>query len=124
MTAKLPDRVDVRGALDRVLRLLSVGSKRFLTTKVDRAVTGLIARQPCAGPLQLTVADVAQNVRIAYDGQVVTSGGRVLCATALGETISAARDHAYELADSIHWDGVYYRRDIGYRAVAREQASA
>ena len=49
----------MRKALDRVLRLLSVGSKRFLTNKVDRRVTGLIARQQCAGPLQLTVSDVA-----------------------------------------------------------------
>jgi phosphoribosylformylglycinamidine synthase len=55
----LPDGLSVKEALARVLRLLSVGSKRFLTTKVDRSVTGLIARQQCAGPLQLTVADVA-----------------------------------------------------------------
>ncbi|MGZ8448220.1 MAG: phosphoribosylformylglycinamidine synthase, partial [Candidatus Deferrimicrobiaceae bacterium] len=56
---KLPGNLPVRGALDRVLRLLSVGSKRFLTNKVDRSVTGLVARQQCAGPLQLTVSDVA-----------------------------------------------------------------
>jgi phosphoribosylformylglycinamidine synthase len=56
---QLPDTLSVRMALDRVLRLLSVGSKRFLTNKVDRSVTGLIARQQCAGPLQLTVSDVA-----------------------------------------------------------------
>ena len=55
----LPAGVTVRDALHRVLRLVSVGSKRFLTSKVDRAVTGLIARQQCCGPLQLTVADVA-----------------------------------------------------------------
>jgi len=55
----LPGVVSLEEALDRVLRLLSVGSKRFLTNKVDRSVTGLIARQQCAGPLQLTVADVA-----------------------------------------------------------------
>ncbi len=55
----LPADLTVRTALDRVLRLLSVGSKRFLTNKVDRSVTGLIARQQCAGPLQLTVSDVA-----------------------------------------------------------------
>ncbi|MCG2814252.1 MAG: AIR synthase-related protein, partial [Thermodesulfovibrionales bacterium] len=51
--------INVRDALDRVLRLVSVGSKRFLTNKVDRSVTGLIARQQCAGPLHLTVSDVA-----------------------------------------------------------------
>lgn len=54
-----PKNMDVREALRRVLRLVSVGSKRFLTNKVDRAVTGLIAQQPCCGPLQLTVADMA-----------------------------------------------------------------
>ena len=55
----LPEGLSVLEALHRVLRLLSVGSKRFLTNKVDRCVTGLVARQQCAGPLQLTVADVA-----------------------------------------------------------------
>ncbi len=55
----LPRNLTVRAALDRVLRLVSVGSKRFLTNKVDRSVTGLVARQQCAGPLQLTVSDVA-----------------------------------------------------------------
>ena len=55
----LPNGLTVRQALDRVLRLVSVGSKRFLTNKVDRSVTGLIAQQQCVGPLQLTVSDVA-----------------------------------------------------------------
>jgi phosphoribosylformylglycinamidine synthase len=56
---ELPEGLTVRAALDRVLRLVSVGSKRFLTNKVDRSVTGLIAQQQCTGPLQLTVSDVA-----------------------------------------------------------------
>lgn len=56
---ELPEGLSVRDALERVLRLVSVGSKRFLANKVDRSVTGLIARQQCAGPLQLTVSDVA-----------------------------------------------------------------
>ncbi|MFQ5545781.1 MAG: phosphoribosylglycinamide synthetase C domain-containing protein, partial [Acidiferrobacterales bacterium] len=54
------------------------------------------------------------------DGQIVTEGGRVLCATALGETVSSAQTKAYELAQRINWKDVYYRRDIGYRAIARE----
>ncbi|MBV5316268.1 MAG: phosphoribosylformylglycinamidine synthase [Desulfobulbaceae bacterium] len=54
-----PVDLTVRDGLYRVLRLVSVGSKRFLTNKVDRAVTGLIAQQQCCGPLQLPVADVA-----------------------------------------------------------------
>jgi phosphoribosylformylglycinamidine synthase len=73
----LPETLTVREALSRVLRLLSVGSKRFLTNKVDRCVTGLIARQQCAGPLQLTVADVAV---IAQSHFGVTGA-----ATAIGE---------------------------------------
>ena len=55
------------------------------------------------------------------DGMVVTSGGRVLCATALGKTVSEAQQRAYELAAKIQWDGAFYRKDIGYRAIAREQ---
>ena len=55
------------------------------------------------------------------DDQVVTNGGRVLCATALGKTVSEAQIRAYELARRVHWRGVYYRKDIGYRAVNREK---
>ena len=57
------------------------------------------------------------------DGQVVTNGGRVLCVTALGRTVSEAQQKAYTQAAQIHWEGAYYRHDIGYRAIAREQAS-
>ena len=55
------------------------------------------------------------------DGQVVTAGGRVLCAAALGNSVSEAQAKAYELADKISWNGMFTRRDIGYRAIAREQ---
>lgn len=55
------------------------------------------------------------------DGHVVTNGGRVLCATALGNTVTEAQKAAYLLVDEIHWDDVYFRTDIGYRAIAREQ---
>lgn len=58
------------------------------------------------------------------DGQVATSGGRVLCATALGNTVSEAQSNAYKLAADISWDGSFYRTDIGYRAIAREQGEA
>lgn len=54
------------------------------------------------------------------DGKVVTEGGRVLCATALGSNIKAAQQGAYALAEKISWDGSFYRTDIGYRAIARE----
>jgi phosphoribosylamine--glycine ligase len=50
---------------------------------------------------------------------VVTSGGRVLCVTALGETVAQAQQRAYQLADGIQWTGSFCRKDIGYRAIAR-----
>ncbi|MAA67121.1 MAG: phosphoribosylamine--glycine ligase [Alteromonadaceae bacterium] len=52
---------------------------------------------------------------------VVTSGGRVLCATALGNSVTEAQQRAYEVARTIDWDGAFYRNDIAYRAIAREQ---
>ncbi len=55
------------------------------------------------------------------NGQVVTNGGRVLCATALGNTVSEAQKKAYELAKKISWQGMFYRHDIAYRAIKREQ---
>jgi len=55
------------------------------------------------------------------EGRIVTSGGRVLCATALGKSVSEAQALAYGLVKKITWDNVYYRTDIGYRAVAREK---
>lgn len=58
---------------------------------------------------------------VQQDGAVRTSGGRVLCVVGLGDTVAAARDRAYALSDRIHWEGVYCRRDIGHRAIAREQ---
>jgi phosphoribosylamine--glycine ligase len=57
------------------------------------------------------------------DGAIVTHGGRVLCVTALGDTVTAAQAHAYAQAARIHWQDAYYRRDIGHRAVARERAA-
>ena len=54
-------------------------------------------------------------------GHVLTDGGRVLCAVGLGESVSAAQTNAYDIAAAIHWPGMQYRRDIGYRAVARER---
>jgi phosphoribosylformylglycinamidine synthase len=74
---EIPADLAVRDALHDVLRLVSVGSKRFLTNKVDRAVTGLIAQQQCCGPLQLTVGDVA----VIAQSHLGHTGG----ATAIGE---------------------------------------
>lgn len=55
------------------------------------------------------------------NGDVVTNGGRVLCATSLGNSVTQAQKLTYELLQQIQFDGVFYRTDIGYRAIAREQ---
>jgi phosphoribosylamine--glycine ligase len=74
----------------------------------------------------LPAADAA-NVKVFHagtalsDGALRTSGGRVLCVTALGNTVADAQTKAYQCLKRITWDGVQYRNDIGYRAVARER---
>jgi len=55
------------------------------------------------------------------DGQVTTNGGRVLCATALGNSVTEAQQNAYKLVKEISWKGMFHRDDIAYRAIAREQ---
>ena len=79
-------------------------------TGVDALVTGL----PAAG----------EDFRVFHSGTalrggaIVTNGGRVLCATALGDSIKMAQRRAYEIVEGIRFDGMQYRRDIGHRAVA------
>ncbi len=58
------------------------------------------------------------------DDKVVTSGGRVLCVCAMADSVLDAANAAYSGCEKIHWDGAFYRPDIGHRAIAREQASA
>jgi len=74
---KLPEGFSVLDALERVFRLLKVGSKHFLTRKVDRSVGGLSAQQQTVGPLQLTLADCAVTARSFFDTKGI--------ATAIGE---------------------------------------
>ncbi len=75
----------------------------------------------------LTTAE-PDNVKVFHAGttqvgeSVETSGGRVLCVVGLGDTVSNAAETAYDAVRTICWDGIYYRRDIGYRAIARENA--
>ncbi len=58
----------------------------------------------------------------AHDGQTLTSGGRVLCVTALGDSVKIAQSRAYRAIESIRFDGMQYRRDIGFRAIGRGAA--
>lgn len=71
-------------------------------------------------PQDLQDAHVFHAGTALEDGRPVTSGGRVLCVTALGESIRHAQARAYEVASGIHFDGCQMRRDIGYRAIQRQ----
>ncbi|PCI07935.1 MAG: hypothetical protein COB77_03440 [Gammaproteobacteria bacterium] len=51
---------------------------------------------------------------------MVTNGGRVVCAVALGDSVTEAQDLAYQLVNKISWKNMYYRTDIGHRAISRE----
>ncbi|PHS66101.1 MAG: phosphoribosylamine--glycine ligase [Thalassobium sp.] len=62
------------------------------------------------------------GTQLDSDGNTVTAGGRVLCATALGNSVGEAQAQAYDLIKQISWKGMFCRSDIGYRAIAREQA--
>lgn len=77
--------------------------------KLGDEITGL--------PKDLQDAYVFHAGTTLKDGKVITSGGRVLCVTALGETVKFAQQQAYKIAEQIHFDGAQYRKDIGYRAI-------
>jgi phosphoribosylamine--glycine ligase len=77
-----------------------------------------IASLPEAGP----EAKVFHAGTAVKDGQLVATGGRVLNVTAMGSTVSAAKDRAYAAVDRVEWDNGFCRRDIGWQAVEREKA--
>ena len=68
-------------------------------------------------PRDLQDAHVFHAGSTIKDGQPVTSGGRVLCVTALGDTVKQAQSRAYQIAEGIHFEGSQMRRDIGWRAI-------
>lgn len=82
--------------------------------RIDDIITGL----PTEESSEAKVFHAGTQLKESY---VVTHGGRVLCATALGNTVAEAQQKAYQLANDIHWNGCFYRHDIGYRAIEREQ---
>jgi phosphoribosylamine--glycine ligase len=79
------------------------------TPRLGDEITGL--------PKSLEDAQVFHAGTVLNDGKVLTSGGRVLCVTALGETVKFAQLRAYQIADEIKFDGAQYRTDIGFRAI-------
>ncbi|MDI1309065.1 MAG: phosphoribosylamine--glycine ligase [Methylotenera sp.] len=79
------------------------------TPRLGDEITGL--------PKNLVDAHVFHAGTTLKDGKVLTSGGRVLCVTALGETVKFAQQQAYKIIDDIKFNGAQYRKDIGYRAI-------
>jgi phosphoribosylamine--glycine ligase len=88
---------------------------------------GYPGRYEKGAPISGLPQDIEDDRKVFHAGtrldgnRVVTAGGRVLCATALGESVTQAQQNAYLLTRTIHWEGVYFRTDIAYRAIAREQ---
>ncbi len=108
----------VNGTLDKVeaewdrrtaLGIVMASANYPDTPRTGDVITGL--------PGDLPDAHVFHAGSTLKDGQVVTSGGRVLCVTALGDTVKYAQTHAYQIAEGIHFAGRQMRRDIGWRAV-------
>ena len=108
---------DPRAALGVVLAADSypdAGSKGATISGLERAA---------AMPGKILHAATRLANPVDANSAVQTNGGRVLCAVGLGATVAKAQQQAYALCGAIRWEGMRYRRDIGYRAVAREHAA-
>ena len=103
----------------------------------DTALTVVLAAEGYPGTPKkgsqiegLDQADTSDNTKIFHagtalrDGSIIANGGRVLNVTALGKTVSEARDHAYEAIGKIDWPEGFFRKDIGWREVKREMSEA
>ncbi len=87
------------------------------TPRKGDVITGLPAGNAFGEDCHVFHAGTAEQ-----GGQIVTSGGRVLCVTALGENVKLAQKAAYEAAAEVYWEGHQYRKDIGYRAISKQEA--
>jgi phosphoribosylformylglycinamidine synthase len=108
----LPEGLTVPVALDRVLRLLSVGSKRFLVHKVDRSVTGLVAQQQCVGPLLLPLANVGvtAHTHFGITGTAVACGEQPI--KGLVNSAAMARMSVTEAMTNMVWAKISKIEDI------------
>ena len=108
----------VNGTLDKVEaewdRRTALGVVMAAANYPDTPRKGDVITQQ---PMQLEDAHVFHAGTALQNGKVLTNGGRVLCVVALGDMVKVAQKHAYEIADSIHFDGCQMRRDIGWRAI-------
>jgi len=109
---ELPAGTTVMDAVDRVLRLVSVGSKRFLVHKVDRSVTGLVAQQQCVGPLQLPLANVGVTAHTHFGttGTVVACGEQPI--KGLIDSAAMARMTVVEAMTNMVWAKISKLEDV------------
>ena len=108
-TAEGLDKVELDWDRRVALGVVMAASGYPMHPRKGDAITGL--------PADSLDAMVFHAGTTAQADQTVTSGGRVLCVTALADSVKQAQQKAYELAQGIHFDGMQYRRDIGYRAI-------
>jgi phosphoribosylamine--glycine ligase len=111
----------VQGTLDRVElewdRRTALGVVMAARGYPDAPITGDTIEPLPADAEDAIVFHAGTSQR---EGKLVTSGGRVLCVTALGDSVRVAQKRAYEVVDRIHFQGAQYRRDIGWRALNRK----
>jgi phosphoribosylformylglycinamidine synthase len=134
---RLPPGLRVHEALERVFRLPSVGSKGYLVRKVDRSVTGLVARQQCCGPLQLPVSDVSIAAQSHFGGTGaaiavgeqpvkclvnVRAGARMAVAEALTNIVWALISDLSHIKCSVNW--MWAAKTAGEGAALYEAAEA
>nr|WP_297355552.1 phosphoribosylamine--glycine ligase [uncultured Caldimonas sp.] len=105
------DKIELQWDRRAALGVVMAAPGYPLQPRKGDVITGLPAAQPDAVVFHAGTA--------AKDGQTVTSGGRVLCVTALGDSVKAAQQRAYQAMQGIHFDGMQFRSDIGYRAIKR-----
>lgn len=106
------DTIDAEWDRRAALGVVMAAANYPETPKKGDALTGLPKATEDARVFHAGTAEV--------DGRVVTNGGRVLCVTALGETVKVAQQRAYQLLEPIRFEGMQYRKDIGYRAIGRK----
>jgi phosphoribosylamine--glycine ligase len=105
------DKVELQWDRRVALGVVMAAAGYPLQPRKGAVVTGLPPEQPDAM--------VFHAGTFTQDGQTTVSGGRVLCVTALGDSVRTAQQRAYQVLQGIHFDGMQYRSDIGYRALKR-----
>lgn len=128
LRSDLTDLIDA--ALDQSLDQQTTEWDSRVALGVVMAAGGYPEKYRKGDPITGLATELPEHLKVFHagtrldDDAVVTNGGRVLCAVALGDTVTEAQADAYELVSQINWQDAYYRTDIGYRAVARERADS